>query len=252
VRSAGTSRQRVAERRACWIGRIALVSAVLWLSPAHAEGLGGQFGARIAIESDLRWRGFSLSAGDPVTSLDLTYDSPSGTYLGGTVIAQWRGEPRYLGFVADGGVARRLGGRWSLDVGAEHAEYEPAYPSGPRYSYTEVHVGVTRAPVLARISYSPDYFGDKVRTVYLETEGAVRLPASFQLSGHAGVLVVVDQPPYTIPYRETQYDWRVAVSRAFGNAEAHLAVSGGGPTRDYYEDTSHSRTAVTVGASVSF
>jgi hypothetical protein len=49
-----------------------------------------------------------------------------------------------------------------------------------------------------------------------------------------------------------QYDWRVGVSRPFGNAEVHLNLSGGGPSRDHYADASHSRTAVTLGASLSF
>jgi uncharacterized protein (TIGR02001 family) len=226
---------------------------VLALVPVRAAAQDGQIEARIAIESDLRWRGYSLSAGHPVVTADLGYDDLSGFYLNGSVIAQLRSdEVRYLGFTASGGFAKRLGDRWTIDAGVVRAEYREAYPGDPEYRYTEIYVGVTRSPVLARISYSPDHFSSKVHTLYLETESSVKLPASFRLSGHAGVLIIVDQPPPPDGYFKTQYDWRATLSRPFGNAEVHVSLSGGGPSRDYYADASHSRTAVTVGASVSF
>jgi uncharacterized protein (TIGR02001 family) len=221
--------------------------------PGRAAAQDGQVDARIAFESDLRWRGFSLSAGHPVVTADLGYDDLSGFYLNGSLIAQVRSDAvRYLGFTAGGGVSRRLGERWTIDAGAVRAEYREAYPGDPAYKYTEIYVGLTRSPVLARISYSPDYLSSRVHTLYLETESAVTLPASFRLSGHAGVLLIVDQP--ALPYGSftSQYDWRATVSRRFGNAEVHVSLSGGGPSRDYYGDASHSRTALTAGASLSF
>jgi uncharacterized protein (TIGR02001 family) len=221
--------------------------------PVSARAQEGQLGARIAIESDLRWRGYSLGAGDPVVSADLGYDGLAGFYLDGTALAQWRGdEPRYLGFRIAGGYARRIDDRWSVDAGAVRTDYRSGYPGGPSHRFTEVYAGVTRRPAWARLSFSPDYFGRSVQTLYLEGGSAVSLPLALRLGAQAGALFFVDQTPAPDRHRKAQYDWRIGLSRSFGSVEGHVNLSSGGPSRDYYNGAQHGRTALAVGASFSF
>ena len=52
--------------------------------------------------------------------------------------------------------------------------------------------------------------------------------------------------------RSPQYDWRFTASRQFGAFDLHAALSGGGPGDDYYDQRSHARTALVVGAGWSF
>ncbi len=249
----GWQRRRLARAIPHIIGKLAFVLAALSLAPGRVAAQDGQFGVRVATESDLRWRGYTLSAGHPVLSFNVNYDDLSGFYLNGSGLAEWRGgDPRTLGFDVSGGYSARLSSRLSLDVGAEHAHYRAAYPGGFVYGYTQIYAGLTRGPVLARISYSPIYFARKVQTLYFEAESGLRLPASLRLSAHAGVLVVLDQPPPPSRYRPTQADWRIGVSRPFGDAEVHLTLSGGGPSHQYYEGGFHRRTVLTAGASISF
>jgi uncharacterized protein (TIGR02001 family) len=212
----------------------------------------GQLGIRAAIESDLRWRGYTLSAGDPVASVDVTYVDLSGLYISGAAIGQWRGdEARYLGFTANAGYAARIGDRWSLDAGLERAQYRPAYRNGPGYRYTQLYVGLTRAPVLARVSYSPDYLSGGAHALYFESEGSLDLARSLRLLGHAGALAIIARPVGSIG-PSARYDWRLGLSRSFGSAEVHVNLSGGGPPQQYYRGAEHDRTAMTIGASFNF
>jgi uncharacterized protein (TIGR02001 family) len=223
------------------------------LSATRADAQDGQLGARAAIDSDLRWHGYTFSAGQPVASVDVTYDALSGFYLNGSVVVQLRhADPRYLGYAVGGGYAARINDRWSIDTGVEHAAYRAAYQYGPEYRYTQVYVGVTHGLVLARASYSPDYFGHHVQALYFEVESAVALARSLRLSGHAGFLGIVDRPTDVNRFSNTRYDWRIGLTRSLGPAEFHVNLSGAGPSRQFYDGASHNGTALTAGASLSF
>jgi uncharacterized protein (TIGR02001 family) len=214
-------------------------------APACAQLTGG-----VGLESDFRLRGYSLSEGRPVATARLGYDDPSGLYADGSgTLAFGRGEEaRFLGVQGAVGYARRLGNGWSVDVGAAHNQLSGAYYD---YHYSEAYVGFSRSPVSAYVFVSPNYFRSGVVTIYGQVDGSLPLARNWLLSAHVGSLNVLDEPGQ-YGDRRSSYDWRLAIQREFRNVEAHVGVSGGGPGRQYYDGTTHSRTALTGGISASF
>ncbi|HEY1448609.1 MAG TPA: TorF family putative porin, partial [Caulobacteraceae bacterium] len=81
--------------------------------PAHAE-----VGVSAALESDDRLRGVSLSDGNPVFSLNVSYDHKSGIYGGvsATAVATDHSGVEMLGDVAYIGYARKIDAVASWDV----------------------------------------------------------------------------------------------------------------------------------------
>lgn len=215
------------------------------VSPAVAE-----VGAAVSVFSDSRFRGYSLSAGHPIGTIDFSYDDPSGLYAAasGSVVASSADGIRPLGVQLGGGYARRMSAV-TLDVGAIHSEYSRYGRWVSTSSYTELYAGATYRFLSARVAFSPHYFERGARTLYGEVDANFSPLHNVSLTGHAGVLVPID-------YREAsgskpvQYDWRVGVSRDVGKVTFHVIGSGGGPGRDYYRGHWHSRNALVVGASL--
>lgn len=209
----------------------------------------------IGIESDFRLRGYTLSGGQPVASLRLGYDDPSGIYANGsgTLMRSSDDKVHLLGGQAAVGFAKRIGNGWSLDVGAAHHQLRTHYPTyAVNYNYTEAYAGVIRGPVSAYVFASPNYFSPDTVTLYGQVEASVSPARNWTLAGHVGSLNYLSTPEYYYGSNASRYDWRLAVQREFGTIEGHVAVSGGGPGRQYYEGEYHSRTALTAGVSASF
>jgi len=229
------------------------MSAVLFLSliahsNAHAQVAGG-----IAIESDYRLRGFTLSAGHPVATVKTSYDDTSGVYASATASAVLNSDNvRFLGWQAGLGFARRTKGRTTVDAGVVHTQYRAAYPQGRDYHYTEVYLGVIRDPVQARVSYSPNYFRSDQHTIYGEIEATLPVTDTLAVNTHGGVLTFVSAPGLASFAHKTFYDWSVGASQRLGDLEVHAAISGGGPGKQRYEGALHSRSRLTAGASWSF
>lgn len=224
------------------------------LAAGSANPAAGQVSGAVSIESDFRLRGYSMSAGQPVASARVGFDHESGVYAesSATVVATRDDGVRFLGFQVGAGVARRVGERWAIDLGVAHNELRAAYPGAPSYDYSEGYFGVTHSPFSAYVFVSPNYFRPGFKTVYGQVEVTVSPAEHWHLTAHAGSLSYLDTPYEYEIEDKTYYDWRVGLTREFGNVEVHAAVSGGGPGRQYYYGEPHSRTAVTAGASVSF
>ena len=226
---------------------LALLVPMAAASPAR-----GQVALSLAVESDYRFRGYSLSEGRPTAALTAAYDDPSGLYLNGSVIGVYRDDDAdLLGYQANAGYARRLSPTVSIDGGVVHLRYRyPYYGRTVSRHYTEAYVGAHVRDFTARVYYSPHYFGEGISTAYGELQAAFQPSPNWRLSAHAGVLVYLTRPAYFD--RPTSYDWRLSASRQLGRAEVHAAVSGGGPGREYYDREYHDRTALTFGASLNF
>jgi uncharacterized protein (TIGR02001 family) len=218
-------------------------------APAAAQVSGA-----IAVESDFRLRGLTMSAGRPVASLRLGLDDDSGVYASGsaTVVLTRDEDPRFLGYQVGGGIAKRVGHFWTVDFGIAHNEIRAAYDGGYPYTYTELYAGATRAPFSAYVFVSPNYFRSDFWTVYGQLEASVSPAEHWHLTAHVGSLNYVDTPPQYTVRRKSLYDWRLGVAREIGNFEIHAALTGGGPGRQYYYGESHSKTAIVAGASLSF
>ena len=84
-------------------------------SPGAARA---QVAASAAIESDFRFRGFSLTDGHPAGTLQLSYDHSSGFYANGAASAVARdGGVDFLGYQVNAGFAQRVTPELSLDAG---------------------------------------------------------------------------------------------------------------------------------------
>lgn len=205
------------------------------------------------MQSDYRSRGYSVSAGRPVATLDLSYDEPAGVYANGSVVLAppREGDATLVALVGAFGYARNIAPRLSLDAGVMRSEYFRGADGHQATGYTEVYAGLVGRRLSAHVFYSPDYFRPGVSTVYLEADGVLEPTERVRLTAHVGVLNYLSWPPGRGGLT-TQYDWRLGASRQVGPVALSAAVSGGGPAEDYYRGRSHSRTALVVGATWAF
>lgn len=215
---------------------------------AHAQVAGS-----IDIESDYRLRGYSLSAGQPTATAQISYDDDSGLYLNLSATGELaRDDVRFLGVQGNIGYVRRLNSTLSIDGGVTRTQYRPSYAGGRSQHYTEIYLGITADPITARIYFSPDYYRPDIQTVYGEIEGVIRPGKNWRLTAHVGGLTYLAAPTGYFFSAKAHYDWRLGLSRQFGNFDVHAALSGGGPGQQYYYGRLRNRTALTAGASWSF
>lgn len=213
-----------------------------------------QVSGAVSVESDFRLRGYSMSAGRPVASVRLGFDDDSGLYLGGAATAVLTRDdgPRFLGYQINAGAAKRIGDLWTVDAGIAHNQLRAPYAGGFSHSYTEGYAGASRGPFSAYVFVSPNYYRSGFWTLYGQVDATVTPAEDWRLTAHVGSLNYLDSPERSYLRHKTFYDWRLGAAREIGNLELHAAVSGGAPGRQYYYDASRSRTAFTVGASLSF
>ena len=214
-----------------------------------------QVAASVDLESNYLLRGYSLSAGRPVATLDVSYNDSSGVYgdIAATAAAG-PDDPHYLGAIFNLGYAHRLSRVVSLDGGLTRLQFRSGYSGGRPVEYTEGYVGLTMQPITARLSVSPDYLQRGAWTLYGEVEAGIRPAPDWRLSAHAGTLVYLREGDYMpgVPPPRQHYDWRATLSRQIRWFDLHIALSGGGPGEDYYLEQPHARTRFTFGASWSF
>lgn len=172
-------RERSADRRPL---RWTLLGLLLGAANACA-----QLSASASVVSDYRYRGISLSHGDPALQASVAYDDASGLY-GGLFASnvQFALSPhRQLQAVAYGGYARRLERGLSAEVGATYAAF-----TGPgTYDYAEAYVGIAGDALSARLYYAPRYFGRDSGAWYAELNASQPLVDRFRLTAHVGMLV---------------------------------------------------------------
>jgi uncharacterized protein (TIGR02001 family) len=236
-----------AARGSCALPRalVGLNLALLAFTPAAAQVAGS-----IALDSDYRLRGYSLTDDRPAFSAQLSYDDPSGIYLSLTGLTELGSPRRFLGGIGNIGYAKRLNSNVTLEAGVVRSQIRAAVPEALGFKYTEIYAGAYVGIVSGRIYYSPDWRTGHQQTLYGEIEAGFEPLANWRLSGHLGLLTHLDSSPY---YRagETQGDWRIAAARQLGRFELHAAISQGGPERRYGY-LMHRKVALTVGGSVTF
>jgi uncharacterized protein (TIGR02001 family) len=242
ARPRGSQALASASRR---VPNLLLAALCLWsAAPAAAE-----VGASAAVFSEASFRGYSLSAGRPVALLNLAYDDSSGAYAAASASAVLGSDEAIapLSLQLNGGYAKRLRSDFVVDFGVTHARHS-RYASREASSYTEIYAGVSRKAVSARISYAPHYFMSGYSTLYGELDANVSPMRKLNLNAHVGLLVPLDYPTEFGGSR-TQRDWRVGVARQVGPLSLHAFLAGGGPGRDFYRDSYHSRTRLVFGLS---
>ncbi len=181
--------------------------------------------AEVALQSDYRVRGFSISDEQPVAAITLGYDDPSGLYTSGTVVGAIRhGEPEVVSVHGNFGYARRISATASVEGGVSRFEYFGSYGPARDYHYTEFYLGVASQNIAARVRYSPDYIRPGTETLYAEIDGGAEIAQDWMISAHLGALQYLDERPRGQPQR--RYDWRLGLTRRIGAYGVHLELSG--------------------------
>ena len=222
---------------------VAAALGILFQAPAEA-----QLAASVAIDSDYRLRGYSLTDGQPAASAIVTYDHRSGLYFSLSALQKLGHDPRFLGVIANAGYAKRLNETVTFDAGLLRSQIRSAAPDQYGYEYTELYAGGYVGPVTGRVYYSPDYRQLGQSTLYGELEAGIEPARNWRLSGHVGMLTYLNSG-YAHRRGHTEADWRIGVAREFGNLEIHSALSDGGTSQDYH---TYKKVTATVGASLSF
>lgn len=199
----------------------------------------------------MRFRGYSLSNGDPAAAVTLGYEHQSGLYLNAAATAGVvHSDPVLLTYQLNAGYSAWLTPSVSIDAGVVRNWYTRDARGIRDTHYTEIYLGMTAHGISSRVYYSPDYFRPDTHTLYGEIEGALTLAPKWRLSGHAGLLTQLTDPPRN--GRRAHYDWRVTLGRDLGKLNLRASLSGAGPGSDYYYGRRHSATALTFGASLPF
>jgi uncharacterized protein (TIGR02001 family) len=207
----------------------------------------------LAVQSDYRVRGDTISGNRPAAILDVSYDDPSGLYLGGSAIGSLDhgNDPALLGAIGNVGYATRIGPRISIDAGYTRTQYAHYVGAAHGYAhYDEVYAGISAHGLSAHVHVSPDYLRRGVSTIYGELDGALRPVGAWRLTGHVGLLGYLSQP--RVPSQRTRYDWRIGIARPAGRFDLQVALTGGGPDGGCCRRHSYGRTALIGGVSASF
>lgn len=241
-------RRRRGRASASFFLRYALLAVLFGF--VAAEPATAQLAASVGIDSDYRLRGYSLSNDQPTASAQVTFDDRSGLYFSLSALNELGQGSRFLGVIANAGYAKRLNEHVTIDAGVLRSQIRSAVQYSPGFKYTEIYAGAYVGPVVGRIYYSPDYRTGGRSTVYGELEAGFEPARNWRLSAHAGLLTYLNSRGI---YQggDTHRDWRIGVSRQFGNFEIHSALSGGKPY-EYSGFRVHKKVAATAGASFSF
>jgi uncharacterized protein (TIGR02001 family) len=171
-------------------------AAALTLALASGTAL-AQASGSVALLSDYRFRGISLSYGKPAAQITGAYDDPRGWYAGGAlsaVLARCFQDCGGVQTIVYGGYAARQATGLSWDVGADYLLSAATHD----YRFGEVYAGLSYRDTSGRVYYAPDYFGQSVSAVYAEVNQAIPIGDNFRLLAHAGLLHT-GNGPYGVP-----------------------------------------------------
>ena len=220
------------------VATVAIASAA---APAFAEDegfLGGEISANVAITTDYRFRGVSLSGEDLAIQGGLDYAHESGFYVGTWASsmddAGGYGETEFDFYAGFGGEVEGF----SYDIGLLYY----AYPGASDVDYLEAYgsvgadLGVASATVGVAYAFSSDNTGNADNTyVYGDLESAIP-DTPITLSAHLG---------YEDGWFDGKLDWSLGASVSYGGLDFGLAYVDTDIDADGYDAT----VVFTVGAS---
>jgi hypothetical protein len=227
-----------------------------------------QVGLSATVESDYRYRGYSLTDRKADLRLSATYDHPSGAYAGvsGIVGGGVGGGVRTLGYVGYLGFAARAHDGLVWDVGLTDTHLGITAPIhraviSPQNTvviqsldkfyhidYSEIYAGVTRNNLSAHLYFSPHYSSKGSKTAYLDISYAIRPVEHIRLFWHAGLLSPLGGQLRAVNRRE-RYDLRVGTAFEFDHGEVQLAWTQIGPRVEYPIGHLQPSNALVVSAS---
>src|SRR6476619_6384734 len=179
-----------------------------------ANAARAQASASVSLVSDDRYRGVSLSDGDPAVQAGLGFDAGWGGYVGAFVssarlygldMARWN---------AYGGWAGRFHDGPGWDVGVQYTGFSRASHDG----YPELYAGLAGERLGLRVAYAWRYFGSDDDALYTSLDAQQPMTHRLRLLVHAGWLHPVrdaDAAP--------AYDARIGLGMQVGHLDLQLA-----------------------------
>jgi len=216
--------RRILRRR----GRTFALAALL-LGSASVQA---QLGASVAIDSDYRFRGVTLSESGPTARASFNYDAANGCYGGAsaTSVEIAKGD-RYIQVLGYAGCAVPAGVGRHVEAGLAFLHF-----GDKEYDFAEGYVGVLAERWSGRVHLAPDYFGRHVSTVYAELDGHALLDEHFRLFGHVGAIVRIAGDGRGAS--RSRADLRLGIGWAMRGVDlqlAWLAATHGGPYPAVYD-----------------
>jgi uncharacterized protein (TIGR02001 family) len=207
----------------------------------------GQTSGSVSVVSNYLFRGISLSEGNPVPQVNLSYDSPAGWYAGGFASRiALEGNPGTAQLVGYAGYSRRWLNGLSWETGATATQYL----QNTAEDYMEVFAGLGSEHFSGRVYASPNYLGQNVRSLYAELNADYPFLERFHLLAHVGYLRV---PPVSFATVSTRFDSRVGISAGLRDWNFQLswvAIERSSATYPYY--TAPNPHAAVLSVSYSF
>ena len=185
------ARERNDRRLRCALA--ALTACCAWPVDAQVSG-------SVGVVSDYRYRGYSLSDGNPAVQASVAYDWSRGAYAGVFASSTDYAGDTGAQLIPYVGYARRdkQGRSWDLGVRYSH------FTTDSEASYFEAHLGVAFRRAAFRVHYAPDYFG-QVSNWYLEADGSLPLGERMRWLWHVGVARSGESTERSYPYSPPTY-----------------------------------------------
>lgn len=221
-------------------------------------GLGGvsakaQVSGGVTIQNDDRFRGRSVSEGEPVASASIIYDHESGVSIGGSAAATTNGPGvgllRASGHI---GYAKAVSRTVAVDGGVVVHAYTDRYAGASSQAFAEFFGGVTFGQVAVHASYSPSYLDQNLQTLYVEVNAVQDLGGGFRATARAGLLNRVGGDD-TFRGATSRWDAQIGVTKDFDRLSAFVNLSTAGSGQGaYFDGPWQGRNAVIFGVSRSF
>lgn len=237
---APASGKRLAAKIARYGGVCLFLFALFTASKATAE-----ISSEIEIKNDDRFRGRSLSAGEPVIDADISLDDASGMYIGGSATFILAGQDRVglQGVDAYIGYAGRITENVTIDIGMAGYSFTRRYSGNESDQYAEIYAGLSSGGFAGYVHYTPNYFAKNVPVLYAELNFTRQIGSEFTLKAHAGLLTQTSGPA-RLGGRTKRYDTRLAISRPILGLEAEMSWIYAGKNDRYFSGTWDGRSAL--------
>ncbi|MEM7702809.1 MAG: TorF family putative porin [Pseudomonadota bacterium] len=212
-----------------------------------------QVSGAIMVQNDDRFRGRSVSEGEPVAIASIIYDLESGVSVGGSVVGTTNGNgvgvSRASGHVS---YAQSVGQGFAVDGGFVVQTYTDRYSSGQSQTFVEAYGGLTWKQFALHASYSPSYLDAGLETLYVELNTVQDLGDGFRANARAGLLQRLSGEG-SFGGENTRWDAQIGVTKDFDRLSAFVNFSTAGSGEGtYFDDPWQGRNAVIFGVSRSF
>lgn len=233
------------------IRNIAAILASSFLASAFPAA--AQTAASIELKSDDRYRGRSISGGEPVVKIAISFDSESGIYLGTSSRVTLTGEDRagLQGAEIYAGYTKSLSDRSRVDVGMVGYVFTDRYSGNRADQFGEIYIGLHSRNIAVYLHYTPNYFDQSVPVLYVSASTAVSLGNDFTLSARGGVLTQISDPP-RLAAKSWRYDTSLALSRPVLGLDAQVALIFAGPNDVYFAGPWDGSSALVFGIAKHF